>query len=285
MNLAVHIAFYYRNERLEYLNRIIKEYNEYSINVDLFIHSNKKIDSNIIFPYKNGKIKFINHNLYNFIFYKGRNYYLTWKPRKLISKQINDYDVFLYSEDDILIPESALNYWIEHKDICKENGYNLGFLRIEVKEEVEYLSDLTSKLQKNIDLNNKKFTLNEKNPYCAFWIYDREEMIRWINSKFYDLRTVHGYKEKNSNILKTLKLNKFISLNYLLYNLRHKRVDSCMEASAYGLNYPNIGWFKNTVIRIKNNKIDPNCKVFHLPNNYVKESTTDMGTLKFNEAF
>ena len=56
-----------------------------------------------------------------------------------------------------------------------------------------------------------------------------------------------------------------------------------MEASAYGLNYPNIEWFKNTVLRVENGQIDPDCRVYHLPNNYVNETNTDMGTLKFSE--
>ena len=29
-----------------------------------------------------------------------------------------------------------------------------------------------------------------------------------------------------------------------------------MEASAYGLNYPNIEWFKNTVLTVENGQID-----------------------------
>ena len=68
-------------------------------------------------------------------------------------------------------------------------------------------------------------------------------MRRWTKSNFYDLELSMDIK-KNSNLLKILKLDKFLSLNYLIYNLKHKRVDSCMEASAYGLNYPNIEWFK-----------------------------------------
>ena len=283
MKIAVHIAFYYRIERFQYLNEIIKEYNSYSIDVDLFIHTNKNINSDILTPYNNGKIQILKHSLYNFFIYKGTSYYLTWKPRKLIASQVNDYDIFLYSEDDILIPENAFNYWIENKDICQENKYNVGFLRIEVKDDEEYLSDLTSKLKNKISIRDQEFFLNEKNPYCAFWIYDNDEMRKWTKSDFYDLRVVHGYKEKHSNLLKILKLDKFLSFNYLIYNLKHKRIDSCMEASAYGLNYPNIDWFKNTALKVENGQIDPNCRVYHLPNNYVNETKTDMGTLKFSE--
>ena len=63
MKIAVHIAFYYRIERLQYLNKIIKEYNSYSNDVDLFIHTNKNINSDNFPPYNNGRIKVLKHNL------------------------------------------------------------------------------------------------------------------------------------------------------------------------------------------------------------------------------
>ena len=52
MKLAVHITFFYRDEKLDdrwtnakdkfpYLKKIINEYNQYPLNVDIFIHTNK----------------------------------------------------------------------------------------------------------------------------------------------------------------------------------------------------------------------------------------------------
>jgi hypothetical protein len=55
--------------------------------------------------YTNGCIKIIYHDLSNI-----DPFYLTWKCRKLLKQQKNDYDVFMYIEDDILVPSKAIKY-------------------------------------------------------------------------------------------------------------------------------------------------------------------------------
>ena len=89
-------------------------------------------------------IKIIHHRLLNYIHYSGRYYYLTWQPRKLLKKQLQDYDIFIYSEDDILIPERAFNYWLRNKNSLIKNDANVGFLRVESKDGEDFLSDITS---------------------------------------------------------------------------------------------------------------------------------------------
>ena len=62
-----------------------------------------------------------------------------------------------------------------------------------------------------------------------------------------------------------------------------KRIDSVMEANAYGLAHPDLNWYENTIIKLENNKIDKNCRVYHLANTYVNENETDLGTLKIED--
>ena len=56
MKVMVNIV-YFSNKQKSFLNQLIKEYNNYPANVDVFIHSNKKIlkdlNKNL---YKNGSI-------------------------------------------------------------------------------------------------------------------------------------------------------------------------------------------------------------------------------------
>ena len=100
MKLAVHITFFYRDEKLDdrwtnakdkfpYLRKIINEYNQYPLKVDIFIHTNKKFNLLDLKynTYTNGKIQLIKHNLYKYSLFKGKNYYLTWASRKTIKKQ------------------------------------------------------------------------------------------------------------------------------------------------------------------------------------------------------
>ena len=229
------------------------------------------------------QIKLIKHNLYKYSLFKGKNYYLTWASRKTIKKQRNEYDFFIYQEDDIFVPINAFNYWQTNKQDCLKNDFNLGFLRIELKDEIEYVSDLDMKIDKIINLDKKEYVINDVNPYCAFWIYDKTELNKWIESKFWDLKNIHGRGAIVSNKLEKIGLNKFPFLRYLIYSYKNKRPDSAMEASAIGVNGLNLGWYKNTVIPLKNRNVDPDCRVYHLSNYYANEYETNMGTIKFDQ--
>lgn len=285
MKMCVHISFFYREERLQYLIKLINEYNKYDLKVDIFIHSNKKFDLRNQIRYSNGSIKVINHSLFNYLMYRNRNYYLTWQPRKLIKKQITKYDYFLYSEDDILVPLKAFKYWLANNNICNLINATVGFLRVETKDGEEFLSDITSTIDSNLELEGKKYAINNISPYCAFWIYDKKQMFEWVNKKIYNLKYVHGLEDKNSKFLESLGLNSINWLKYLLYNHRHKRLSTVMEISAYGMNFPNNNNFKYTLLELKNNNVVDDCKVYHLPNNYVNEKITPMGTLKFKDIY
>jgi len=296
MKLAVHITFFYRDEKLDdrwtnakdkfpYLRKIINEYNQYPLKVDIFIHTNKKFNLLDLKynTYTNGKIQLIKHNLYKYSLFKGKNYYLTWASRKTIKKQRNEYDFFIYQEDDIFIPLNAFNYWQTNKQDCLKNNLNLGFLRIELKDEIEYVSDLDMKIDKLMNLDKREYVINDVNPYCAFWIYDKTELNKWIKSKFWDLKNIHGKGAIVSNKLEKIGLNNFPILRYLIYSYKNKRPDSAMEASAIGINGLNLGWYKNTVLPIKNSNVDPDCRIYHLSNYYANEYETNMGTIKFDE--
>ena len=243
---VTHIAFYYIEERLKWLHQLIKEMNTYDHLCDIYIHTNVK--SHIDIPlYTNGTITIISHDLTNI-----NPYYLTWKPRDILKTQNNDYDIFMYVEDDILVPKSAIKYWLEYKDVCLKNNCNLGFFRIEVdmlkNNGKEYCTDnstspcgkVKQNLTKTININNQEFIINDKNPYCAFWIYDKSEFNRFLNSPYYNIANIKGY---------------------------HIR-----ESSAIGLHGLKTPWYKHTVIPIINKKLISDCKVYHLPNNYIYNS-------------
>jgi hypothetical protein len=285
MKMCVHVPFFYKEDRLQYLTNLIDEYNNFDIHVDIFIHSNKSLDLRKLVGYSNGNLKVIKHSLFNYLLYKDRNYYLTWQPRKLMKKQVNEYDYFLYSEDDILVPLKAFKYWLENNNICSSINATVGFLRVETKDGEEYLSDITSSIGSKLELKSKKFAINNISPYCAFWIYDKKQMSEWVNKKTYNLKYVHGIGEKKSRLLESLGLKRVNWLQYLLYNRRHKRVDTAMEMSAYGMNFPNNNNFKYTLLELKNNKVIDDCKVYHLPNNYVNEKKTPMATLNFKNIY
>jgi len=249
MKITKHISFYFLINRIVYINKIIDETNKYECTTDIFIHTNSMdLKEEMLNVYTNGQLKIIYHNLS-----KIHPFYLTWKCRDLLKQQQHEYDVFIYIEDDILVPYKAIKYWLENNERLIELNYNLGFVRIEVKDNVEYITDLYGeKLDTIINLNGKKYCVNNKNPYCAFWIYNKNEFNKYVNSKYYNINNILGY--------------------------------GIREMSAIGLHGLNTDWYKNTLIPIVNNKLIEDCKIYHMPNNYVLNKNTPFATIKFDDA-
>jgi hypothetical protein len=249
MKITKHIAFHYNVDRMKYINRIINETNTYEIETDIYIHTNNHdLTGESFANYNNGILIVIHHTLED-------PFMLTWKCRDFLREQQNDYDIFIYIEDDMLIPYKAINYWLQHNEQLIKENYNLGFLRIEIKNNEEYITDLHGeKLDSFTFLDGKRYCVNNKNAYCAFWIYNKNEFHRFVNSKYYYHKNIPDY-----------------------YSIREK--------SAIGLHghFPRY-WYKDTLIPMVNNKLDDACKIYHMPNNYVTDNTNLFATIKFINA-
>jgi hypothetical protein len=258
MRITKHITFFYLENRLIYINNIINETNNYEFTTDIYIHTNNiSLNEYSINKYTNGCIKIIYHNLSNI-----HPYYLTWKCRDLLKQQKNEYDIFMYIEDDILVPYKAIKYWLKYNEKLIEMNYNLGFVRIEVENNIDYITDLPGvQLDTIINLDDTTYCVNNINPYCAFWIYNKNEFNRFVNSEHYDITNLPNYDIKESSDLGLLR-----------------------ERSAFGLHGFGSTWYKNTLIPIIDNKLIDDCKIYHMPNNYVVIKSVSFATIKFNEA-
>ena len=247
MKITKHIYFYYLTDRIIYINNIIDETNKYEYTTDIFIHTNNiDLQEEMFNNYTNGYIKIIYHDLSNI-----HPFYLTWKCRDLLQQQQHEYDIFIYIEDDILVPYKAIKYWLEYNEKLIKMNYNLGFVRIEVENNIEYITDICVKLDNIINLNEEIYCVNDKNPYCAFWIYNKNEFNNFVNSKYYNINNISDY--------------------------------GIREQSAIGLHGTSTDWYKNTLIPIINNKLIEECKIYHMPNNYVLDKNTCFAKIKFDE--
>ena len=72
----------------------------------------------------------------------GKN--LVFEPRKYMLDRLDEYDYFLYNEDDVLIKEESLLYAIEVNEIISNEDIqnNVGFLRYELENDVPEFVDL-----------------------------------------------------------------------------------------------------------------------------------------------
>ena len=256
MRITKHITFFNSPKiryRYNHINRIIKEACSYQCEIDIYIHTNENILPHYLTKNTNGKIQVIVHDFTN-----GNPLYLTWGCRSFLKAQKDDYDVFIYIEDDMLIPWSALQYWLQHKDDLIKHRFNLGFLRIETDiNNNEYVVDVTRKLNTNntVVINGKNYVINNVNPYVASWIYDRNEFEVFLNSPFYN---------GNGNIP-----------NY-----------DIQAASAIGLHGNGMNRYKNTIIPFDydTKQLHPGCRIYHIDNVYLyKHDECQSSTILFKD--
>jgi hypothetical protein len=168
---------------------------------------------------------------------------LSWKCRELLFQQRDDYDIFMYVENDTLVKKEAIEYWLEYKDRMLRNGYNLGFTRIETDTETgeEYLCDIKQKLGFYMaDVEESKYLINSSYPFCGFWIYDHAEFKKWIHSAFYNPEKITGYDTK--------------------------------QQSSIGLHGVSTYWYKTTVYPLVDYKIHPQSKIYKFSSNPTNET-------------
>jgi len=65
MRITKHISFYFLENKIMYINRILDETNQYEHPTDIFIHTNIHLNKDIFHPYTNGSIEIIYHDLTN----------------------------------------------------------------------------------------------------------------------------------------------------------------------------------------------------------------------------
>lgn len=241
LKISYHITFFFDRERMNYLKEILENIESYPFEVDVFLHTNTDVDFK---PYFNHKIKIIYHNIEN-----ENPFFLSWKYRETMKSQRFDYDIFIYSDDDILIPLEAILYWLEYKNAVQLFGYNLGFFRIEKNLGKEFVLDLPNrKLSKLKKLLYSNYILNNVNPYCGFWILDKFSFNKFVINKKYDLNFICGYETR--------------------------------EKSAIGINGLDDNLTKGVLIPY-DNSLNGNCKVYHLPNNYIDHNV--FSTIEFDD--
>ena len=249
LKISVHIPFYVKKNKIKkfkILQKICKSYLKLSRKTNIFVHTNLKIKTS------NKRIQFL--------FYKLNNvhpYRLTWFPRKLMKKQINDFDIFIYAEDDVMFAKKNLDYWLKYKDICIKNNFNLGFLRIEKKKDL-YAIDQIKKLSYIKKIENTNFIIIE-NPYSAMWIYDRNEFKKFVKSNYYEFK---WNMKKIGNV-----------------NLDREMAAIGWHGQDIKKGF-NMGRYHATVIPFKKNGLDSASFINHLSKNYSKNPAGLFGTFK-----
>lgn len=221
--LLVCIAFHYIPEKLVYLKKIIENFSNYDLDVTIIIDTN----SYELLKYINytNVIIFVNAEL-------EHPYYLAWFHRKHIIDLLNDYDYFMYTEDDIFLPyENFVKYLENFNNLFPM--YIPSFIRLEDLECEYFVVDI-QKAQKimssEIIFSNGERFISLDRPYHGFWIMPGKELKETMISAF---------------------VRKSISREFLA-------------------SYPIGALNKKPLVMLNDdNKISSLCYSYHLPNTYV----------------
>ena len=155
-----------------YLSRLVEEYRSMSFHVDVIVLSNAQkqvppgVELVVGLPIKNP-------------------WSLPFRHKQIFADRLNDYDVFIYSEDDILITERNIRAFLWASDVLAENEIP-GFLLFEVGPDGRtnypqahgpFHWDVQS--LKSIDGNKFAFFTNE---HAACYMLTRKQLQRAIHS-------------------------------------------------------------------------------------------------------
>lgn len=273
--MCIHIGHLYNPDRFKFINRFIDEINKYECDTDLFIHTTKEIPEEVFHKNKKGKIevcvytKFPSHPIGS-ARYASTTWYLPWLYRPMLEKQIDDYDIFMGIEDDVLFYKETLEYWLKYKDDLIERNINLGFLLVEKDDKGEKFwvnspgvrlggrrRTGSRVLPTFLKIKDNLYIINNIEPYCTFWIYDRNEMKRWMREEYWDPNKIKRWIGR-CQVAEPAMLG--MSVDGYKY-------------TAIPLIKRNGGWIK---------KVDPNCTAWHQSQRMIKFDNS-FSTVKVNE--
>lgn len=238
-DLLVCIAFHYNHpsDRIDYILEVIRNYQNNYNSFDIIIDTNSKYIEHTL-RIENVKVA-LHENLQH-------PFHLTWMHRKHIKDNIDNYDNFMYVEDDMLVPyENYLNYLENFKLLWPRAVPS--FVRIEENNGEQFISDVPKQQQLHIHhINGKQFhSFTFPYSYHAFWIMPAKELKETMNNEFVQLSD--GREFAASHV-------------------------------AWGLN-------KMPMVELENGQISKKCYSYHLPNNYATSPGTPNGKIKPENIF
>ena len=179
MNVLVCISNY-GDHQLDYLQQVVQEYYQMASNdfsIDIIIDSTVQLDFSTI-----ADRLYISQQIYHPEIGKE----LVFAHRSHVIEHQDDYDLFIYTENDILIKRENITAYLDITGDLPEN-YITGFLRYEIKKDdgQAYLIDVHSNLpiilQNTINLNGIDY-ISLVNFHQGGWILTRKQLKQALNS-------------------------------------------------------------------------------------------------------
>jgi hypothetical protein len=276
--IAACVAFSFKEERLNFLSKICKNLEIINPKTDLTI-----IVNDVGFEKKDLIKKKINEDCsLNVKFFNPKDLLdprlLPFAHYEVVKEKIKDkeFSHFLYLEDDILISEKNIKYWMASRESLKKYQLIPGFLRTEINlaNKEKYLVDSTKKniffLAPKVFNKEKDFAfVNLQSFYSGTYFYDRELMLEHLSGPSKSLDFGHGSYNQKFIITEMQELG-------------------LLERASAGLAYKDVplGYFHRNVVPVdvKTKQIKNYCLIEHLSNKFAN-TKSDFGKIKVNDLF
>jgi hypothetical protein len=182
-SLLVHIAFHYNEDRFKYLFSVLEKISLYDFErIDVYIDTNsEKLLPGVALSDYPG-VSSIEVSLHENL---DHPFLLTWAHRANMESLKDEYDYFMYVEDDIAVSYDSLLKWREDSIFLDDYGKIRGFIRTEVNAKNELVSsDYKKPIKcKEIVFIDEKTFIAPANPYQGFWFYSKKQFDGFYGSE------------------------------------------------------------------------------------------------------
>jgi hypothetical protein len=259
-SLAIAITFFYRAERLAYLRQICSHHASLADRLATFVITNTAdpLEQEQILQAVNGTdVEIITPT------WLGHPYLLTWSHREVFRQCLEGdrhFSHYLYSEDDILITEANIDYWLRGMKRLESRHCIPGFLRYELDPHgVAYCADIiettTLRATPKIRFDDGYTMVSFSRPYQGMYLLDRQQMAELL------------YTQAGSP-------------DYGIWDIREK--------AAQGLTFWKVreGAHSRLLVGVNPSQlIDPQALIHHLPNTYVNDAGSPNGKIRVDAIF
>lgn len=166
------IIINYRADQLKYLHQVVSEYKGMArYQVDLNIYTTVPLE----YPH----VLYLESEFPKSLPAPGHQ--LPWPSRKEMAAEVDNYDLFIYTENDHLITEDNIEAFLEHSG-CLQEGQVSGFIQYELDaagKKILIVNPYWDKLTKE----RTSDTFQLRNVHQGCWILLRKDLKRAIDSR------------------------------------------------------------------------------------------------------
>jgi hypothetical protein len=251
--LAVAVAFFYKKEKIDFLFQTLFNLHKFAKNVQVYIFTNTSDKT----EQQNIQKCFHQHNNIKFNIFVpkllGHPYFLTWSHIDVFRKLVcTDFTItyYLYLEDDILLTEENIEYYLEGESRLAHKKFFPSFVRYEVTSDNKIYAIDVMKLQlfhvmPKIKYSDNYHYVNFSYPYQGVYLLNAKFMLEYFDSRADspDYNTVWGIREQNTATI-----------------LFHNVPPGFTSRNLVGCTY-----IDSKIM------LDSRCLIHHLPNSYVND--------------